>query len=380
MDTSQYMSMFLEESMENLQTLNEALLELEQNPEDIDKLNEIFRVAHTIKGMAATMGYSEMAELTHNMEDVLSKFREGKLKVTEKVVTVLFTCLDTLEKMVNNISEGISEKTPIEEIIHDLHSIAAGHDASENHEKENQIIKESKDNLNEGVSLNEYDINIIKQARDKMYNAYEIRILLSENTLLKAARAFLIFKSLEEYGDIIKSIPSAEDLEDENFEFKINLVYITKKDKAEVIDILLNISEVENVRVENVDATINTDNLSDKLGEIKEIEKSPEVKIESLKSSQVVDDKNKDKKEVAVHKKAHQSVRVELDRLDKFMNMVSELVIHRTRLEQISSNHKLNDLNETLEQVARTTSELQDLVMKIRMLPLETVLDRKSVV
>ncbi len=130
MDTSQYMSMFLEESMENLQTLNESLLELEQQPENIDKLNEIFRVAHTIKGMAATMGFSQMAELTHKMEDVLSKFREGKLKVTEKVVTVLFRCLDTLEKMVNNISEGISEELSIEDIIDDLHSIAEGNDTT----------------------------------------------------------------------------------------------------------------------------------------------------------------------------------------------------------------------------------------------------------
>jgi len=378
MDTSQYMSMFLEESMENLQTLNESLLELEQQPEDIDKLNEIFRVAHTIKGMAATMGFSQMAELTHKMEDVLSKFREGKLKVTEKVVTVLFRCLDTLEKMVNNISEGISEEISIDDILHDLHSIAEGNDASENLEKENYVACDSDSNHNERISLNEYDINVVKQAMDKRFNAYEIKILISENTLLKSARAFLIFKSLEEYGEIIKSIPGAEDIENENFEFEINLIYITNKDKEEVIDILSNISEVEKVIVENVNVKNAKDNFSDKSGDFKEIEKSSEVKIEAVKSMPTLEDKNKDKdkKEAVVHKKAHQSVRVELDRLDKFMNMVSELVIHRTRLEQISSNHKLTDLNETLEQVARATSELQDLVMKIRMLPLEVVFNR----
>ena len=114
MDTSQYMSMFLEESMDNLQTLNESLLQLEQEPDNIDKLNEIFRVAHTIKGMAATMGFTKMAELTHKMEDVLSKFRDGELKVTQKVVTVLFKCLDTLETMVNNISEGNEKEVEIE--------------------------------------------------------------------------------------------------------------------------------------------------------------------------------------------------------------------------------------------------------------------------
>ncbi|MBW9151971.1 chemotaxis protein CheA [Clostridium estertheticum] len=378
MDTSQYMSMFLEESMENLQTLNESLLELEQNPEDIDKLNEIFRVAHTIKGMAATMGFSQMAELTHNMENILSEFREGKLKVTEKVVTVLFRCLDTLEKMVNNISEDISEDISIDEILKDLHEMAEiGENPKVDEKKiENTPQSTSNDDKSERVSLNEYDIDVIKQAKEKMYNAFDIKILISENTLLKAARAFLIFKSLEEYGEIIKSVPGAEDLEDENFEFEINLIYLTNKEQAEVTDILLNISEVEKVNVEDVDIDSTAATLSDKLVEVKEIEKAPEAKIEVVKSKPMVEVKNKDKKEVVAHKKAHQSVRVELDRLDKFMNMVSELVIHRTRLEQISSVHKLTDLNETLEQVARATSELQDLVMKIRMLPLEVVFNR----
>ncbi|MBU3176456.1 chemotaxis protein CheA [Clostridium estertheticum] len=378
MDTSQYMSMFLEESMENLQTLNESLLELEQNPEDIDKLNEIFRVAHTIKGMAATMGFSQMAELTHNMENILSEFREGKLKVTEKVVTVLFRCLDTLEKMVNNISEDISEDISIDEILKDLLEMAEIGENPKAQEKkiENTPQKTSNEDMGERVSLNEYDIDVIKQAKEKMYNAFDIKILISENTLLKAARAFLIFKSLEEYGEIIKSVPGAEDLEDENFEFEINLIYLTNKEQAEVTDILLNISEVEKVNVEDVDIDSTAATLSDKLVEVKGIEKAPEAKIEVVKSKPMVDSKNKDKKEVVAHKKAHQSVRVELDRLDKFMNMVSELVIHRTRLEQISSVHKLTDLNETLEQVARATSELQDLVMKIRMLPLEVVFNR----
>ncbi|WP_298840776.1 chemotaxis protein CheA [Clostridium sp.] len=378
MDTSQYMSMFLEESMENLQTLNESLLELEQNPEDIDKLNEIFRVAHTIKGMAATMGFSQMAELTHNMENILSEFREGKLKVTEKVVTVLFRCLDTLEKMVNNISEDISEDISIDEILKDLHEMAEiGENPKVNEKKiENTPQEISNNDKIERVTLDEYDIDVIKQAKEKMYNAFTVNILISENTLLKAARAFLIFKSLEEYGEIIKSVPGAEDLEDENFGFEINLIYITNKEKVEVTDTLLNISEVEKVNVEDVYMDSTAATLVDKLGEVKGIEKTPEVKIEEVKIKPIVETKNKDKKEVVAHKKAHQSVRVELDRLDKFMNMVSELVIHRTRLEQISSVHKLTDLNETLEQVARATSELQDLVMKIRMLPLEVVFNR----
>lgn len=389
MDTSQYLSMFLEESMDNLQTLNESLLQLEQEPEDIDKLNEIFRVAHTIKGMAATMGFNEMAELTHKMEDVLSQFREGKLKVTQQVVTVLFKCLDTLEQMVNNISEGIEESIPIEEIIEHLESIVDGKSEEEVGEKHLEKSTPSSDNEKESseddndmfIEMNEYDINVIKQAMDKGYHAQQIKIILDENTLLKSARAFLIFKGLEEFGEIIKCIPSADDLENENFDFEIEMLYLTHKSREEIYDILINISEVAEVTVDNVKVDVNykkTDSNEEKMkkGKDESPAKESETQKASVKNNFVKPKEVEKNTEEKKHKKVHQSVRVDLERLDKFMNMVSELVIHRTRLEQISTNYKSTELNETLEQVARTTSDLQDLVMKIRMLPLETVFNR----
>ncbi|WMJ81293.1 chemotaxis protein CheA [Clostridium sp. MB40-C1] len=387
MDTSQYLSMFLEESMDNLQTLNESLLELEQEPDDIDKLNEIFRVAHTIKGMAATMGYNNMAELTHKMEDVLSEFREGKLKVTQNVVTVLFKCLDTLEQMVNNISEGIEDDVHIDEIISGLEKIVKEEEDNEEVEE----VKEVTENINEThknesgetskesfIEMNEYDINIIRQALEKGFNPYQIKVVLDENTLLKSARAFLIFKDLEEYGEIIKCIPSADDLENENFDLDISMIYLTHKTEEEIYNVLSNISEVEEVIIDNVNVE---EKMASKVEEKSEEKQQPVVqkKEEKKVEPQVkVKPKEVEKKpeERRTHKKVHQSVRVDLERLDKFMNMVSELVIHRTRLEQISSNYKSTELNETLEQVARTTSDLQDLVMKIRMLPLETVFNR----
>ncbi|MCY6483647.1 chemotaxis protein CheA [Clostridium aestuarii] len=391
MDTSQYLSMFLEESMDNLQTLNESLLQLEQEPEDIDKLNEIFRVAHTIKGMAATMGFNNMAELTHKMEDVLSQFREGKLKVTQEVVTVLFKCLDTLEQMVDNISEGIDETIEIEGLISSLHAITNGENI-----KEKEIVESEPDEISEvantiendflDIEMNEYDINIIKQALEKDFKAQKIKINLDESTLLKSARAFLIFKSLEEFGEIVKCIPSVEDLENENFDFEIQLVYLTHKTREEIYDILMNVSEVEKVIVDNVNVKtnkVNEDLPKDNLPK-QEIKEQPQVeekleieeKIQIQEKTTIKPKESKKKPKEKKHKKVHQSVRVDLERLDKFMNMVSELVIHRTRLEQISTNYRSTELNETLEQVARTTSDLQDLVMKIRMLPLETVFNR----
>lgn len=371
MDTSQYLSMFLEESMDNLQTLNESLLQLEQEPGNIDKLNEIFRVAHTIKGMAATMGFSSMAELTHKMEDVLTKFRNGELKVTQKVVTVLFQCLDTLEAMVNNISEGNNETVSIEEILNSLENMAKEEDIQEKNDitlQPKEIFESSAVKAN--IVLNEYDLNIIKQASYKGFNAYEISINLSKNTLLKSARAFLIFKSLEETGEIIKSIPSAEDIESENFELHISLIYITNKNKEDIYESINNISEVEEVLV----TSLNDSELQSIKPKAIEQNKVRENIVNTAKMAE--SSAKEQQKDAPVQKKAHQSVRVDLERLDKFMNMVSELVIHRTRLEQISSSHRLTELNETLEHVARTTSDLQDLVMKIRMMPLEVVFNR----
>ena len=369
MDTSQYLSMFLDESMDNLQTLNEALLNLEQNPNDIEMLNQIFRVAHTIKGMAATMGFTAMAELTHKMEDVLSNFREGKLEVSENVVTILFKCLDTLETMVNNIESGIDDDVDVTEIVTALGEIVNGNTAAievtvENNEENNEENKIK-------VELNQYDISIVREAIKGGFNTLNVHISLSEETLLKSARAFLILQELEAQGEIIKSIPTVEDIESENFDFDIYFLIVTKKSVDEIKAIVEKISEVVSVTVEPVNV-----NLDEFMEEEKKAVNSVESK-EIIKEVAPVKKATEPKREGrANNKKAHQSVRVDLQRIDTLMNMVSELVIYRTRLEQIVVNNKSPELIETLEQVERTTSDLQDLVMKIRMLPLDVVFNR----
>ncbi|MDR3593967.1 chemotaxis protein CheA [Clostridium sp.] len=384
MDTSQYMSMFLEESLENLQTLNESLLDLEQNPEDTDKVNEIFRVAHTIKGMAATMGFTDLAELTHKMEDVLAEFREGELKVTQDVVTVLFDCLDTLEKMVDNVQEGSDEKIDIDGIMKALADIKNNGNKS-SAQQQNQA--KADDNIISAIDLelNQYDSSVIKQAKEKGFNSIEITITLSENTLLKSARAFLIVKDLEEHGEILKSEPSTQEIENEEFDLELKFILVTKNTVDEILSVVNGISEVSKAEA----ALINFDNLEIIEPKEAEVKKEPveqeEVKVKTVeqKPTEAVEQKVEVNKETAKKaapkkevKKAHQSVRVDLERIDNLMNMVSELVIYRTRLEQIVNVHKSQELNETLEQVGRTTSDLQDLVMKIRMLPLDTVFNR----
>jgi two-component system chemotaxis sensor kinase CheA len=356
MDMSQYLDMFLEESTENLQNLNEGILKLEKNPQDKETINSIFRVAHTLKGMAGSMGFSDISELTHKMENVLDKFRNDELQVTTNVITILFKCLDTLERMVNNIQEGNDEKVEIEGIMNELKALESG---------KLEFSVEAKANYEvQKVELNDYDKNIIKQAREKNYSVLRVNVTLYKDCVLKSARAFLVYKTLEDTGEIIKSVPSVEDLEQENFQDTFTIMLVTKKTVQEIKSMVESISEVEKVEVTE---EIEEPKQENKI-EIKETVQPFLIKSEEQKNPVKDEEKN--------NKKVHQSVRVDLERLDKFMNLVGELVIHRTRLEQISSNLKMGELHETLEQVGRITSDLQDLVMKVRMLPVERVFNR----
>lgn len=395
MDVSQYLSMFLEESMENLSKLNDSLLELEQKPDNLEVVNEIFRVSHTIKGMSATMGYMKMSELTHKMEDVLSKFRDGTLKVNRDVITLLFKCLDTLESMINNISDGNNDEMEIDTIVSDLAGIL-----------EDKPIENINETIEEKLKLEDHHMNIINIDKTP-YFVYEIKIVLADTVLLKTARIFIFFREIEKYGDIIHTLPSTQDIETENFDLEVDILYVTMMAKEKLQDIIKHISEISKVAIKEINSDnvkksygnevfINLEEASENLkNNVKNDDDRKSEEISQAKNNRVVNEENinkvqinannknvtkekasKSKKQSMSMKKGTQSVRVDLDRLDMVMNMVSELVIHRTRLEQISNTYNSSELNETLEQIARSTSELQDLVMKIRMLPLEVVFNR----
>jgi two-component system chemotaxis sensor kinase CheA len=258
MDTSQYLSMFLEESSDNLQLLNESLLILENNSEDMEILNQIFRVAHTIKGMAATMGYIKMAELTHKMEDVLSKFREGQLKVTHEVVTILFNCLDVLESMVSDIAAGGDADLEVDDIVTQLVNIANGDKNIEDEEEKSSdaIVNEKAVEL----GIDEYDIDILKEAVKNDFNTFHIHIGLDEKTVLKSARVFTLFQKLEEYGEILKSNPNLEDLEIENFDFDIDLIFVTESSLETISNVVNSISEIRQVEVTDIRNVITDSN------------------------------------------------------------------------------------------------------------------------
>lgn len=374
MDMSEYMSMFLDESKENLQNLNQSLLQLENNPNNLALLDEIFRVAHTLKGMSATMGFTNVAELTHEMENVLDKLRKGDMKVLPEVVDVLFQCLDTLENLINNITTGTEEVTDTTGLMAKLRGLLSvdGGQLPETSEHEGEVVSID---VSLADNLNEFEKEVASQAHEKGFQTYRLVVTLEEECLLKAARAFMVFRELEEVGEVIKTVPEVKELEDGEFNKDFDIFLITKVDKEELVKKVMSVSEVEKIQINEVV-------LDKALGKVKETsEDNAKIVVEEQKKepslageNKVV--QNKVNNTATGKNKLSQTVRVDIERLDNLMNLVGELVINRTRLEQIGLKHGLSDLGETLEQVGRITTDLQTLVMKVRMVPIEQVFNR----
>lgn len=374
MDTNQYMGMFLEESREHLQTLSDCLLELEHNPEDLAVLNEIFRSAHTIKGMSATMGFTEIAELTHEMENVLDLLRKNQLKADESIVDTIFKCVDALEQMVESVASESEVEVDTSSLVKKLVSIAKGETISE--EKPPQVDAESKDKeevfiAGGAVELNDTERKVLTNAQQSGLQALKIKVLLSESCLLKSARAYMVMNSLDEMGEVIKSTPQAEDLEQEKFDHSFEVVFITGNDQSKVRETLLSISEIEQVDIAVVSSQQEPTRVATVAPAAIKPSFSNAVVPAEKEKAKTVGGNNMEKK-----LKSGQSIRVDIEKLDSLLNLVGELVINKTRLEQIGITHRLTELVETIEQMDRVTTDLQSVVMKVRMVPVGQVFNR----
>ncbi|HMM21582.1 MAG TPA: chemotaxis protein CheA [Selenomonadales bacterium] len=373
MDVNQYMGMFLEESREHLQTLNRCLLDLEHDPRNLSVLDEIFRSAHTIKGMSATMGFTSIAELTHEMENILDLLRKEQLKANSAIVDTLFKCLDQLEQLVESVAEQTETAIDIKPLVATLNKLASGGGAEEVIPEEPGAAAISVN----GIKLDETDTKVIQAAKQQGLCTYNVGVNLREGCLLKSARAYMIMNALDEIGDVIKSIPPVDELEKENFDLSFNVIVITDAEPEKVEQTLLSISEVDAVSVEIINDCGNAV-VSPSAAVIPSVE-------EIIQAEKQTEGQNKPDVSPVVEQhgpaaekklKSGQSVRVDIEKLDALLNLVGELVINKTRLEQIGLNHKLSDLVETIEQMDRVTTDLQTVVMKVRMVPVGQVFNR----
>jgi len=386
MDTNQYMDMFLDESHEHLQSLNEGLLSLEENSEDVSVVNDIFRNAHTLKGMSATMGYNKIAELTHEMEDVLDLIRKEQLKLDEDIIDTLFKCLDSLEQMIDSVANGDSEDVvDVSDLVAKLSSISKGEPAPAAAAPAAAAPAEAAPAAPAaapaiaGMDLSDTDKDMLRQAKEGGMIGVHIQVTLSETCLLKSARSYMVMNALDELGDVIKSVPPAEDLEQEKFEHSFDILMVTGSDKKAVEDALSTISEIEKIVVEVVDpdqpaaAPAPAAPAAPAPAAAAPAPAAPAPKPAAPKPAA-----KPAAKSAAAAKKGHQSqsVRVDIDKLDTLMNLMGELVINKVRLEQIGQAHRLGELTETLEQMDRVTTDLQNIVMKVRMVPVSAVFNR----
>ena len=376
MDTNQYMDMFLDESHEHLQSLNEGLLSLEENSDDVSVVNEIFRNAHTLKGMSATMGYNKIAELTHEMEDVLDLIRKEQLKLNEDIIDTLFKCLDSLEQMINSVGDGEAEDVvDVTDLVAKLSSISKGTPMPKAADAAAEAApQEAADSPS--IVLTDIDKDVLKQAKESGMIGVHVQVTLAATCLLKSARSYMVMNALDELGDVIKSVPPAEDLEQEKFDHTFDVLLITAAEVKDVEEALESISEIEKVSVNVVDTEAKAEEKATPAEAPKAAEAKPQAKAPVKTPAKAPAKKEASKKDAAHHKHQSQSVRVDIDKLDTLMNLMGELVINKVRLEQIGQTHRLAELTETLEQMDRVTTDLQNIVMKVRMVPVSAVFNR----
>lgn len=356
LDIGQYINLFVEEGKEHLQNMNDALLALEKDTGNESLVNEIFRVAHTLKGMAGTMGFTNMANLTHEMENVLDAIRNKEIVLTEDVIDIIFECFDVLDESVNQIaSSGEESKEDFTGLVERLRSISKGNG------KEDEL-RTSTSKL--APYIDEYVINIIKKAEAEGLDAYNIEIRLSPNCMLKSARAFIVVNTLETMGEIIHSNPSIEDIEDEKFDLTFSLIFISKEEEKKIKDSLNSISELENINITPIKET----DVNDK--EIEFLEEDNRSKD----ASNIVEKNGT--RHFERQNKVGKTVRVDIDRLDNLMNLVSELIIIKTRMDELSDISNKENMTEAIEYLERITTSLHDAVMKVRMVPIERVFNR----
>ncbi|MCR5691086.1 MAG: chemotaxis protein CheA [Eubacterium sp.] len=394
MDTSQYLDLFIDETKEHLQSLNEHILVLEKEPENEDTINEIFRAAHTLKGMSGTMGFARMQRLTHDLENVFSEIRNGNMKANARLIDVMFRGLDALEAYLDVISsEGNEGTEDNEDIINDLNAFleeeksggqttepVAAKDKEPEPVKEEAPAEESASTASaseakfKNIPVADYEISAINNAREDGKNVYGVTVYLAETCILKSARAFLVFKSVENKGELIKSEPTTEKIEDEEFDFDFSWILASTDTKENIAKLIMNVSEVRDVVIDDFQipdgASQPVQNVKPSLAE----QKTEVKKVESPAAK--TGDEGADKQKKSKAKVGSRSVRVDIDKLDELMNLVSELIIAKNGLVSASVVENAQSFHEQVEYLERVTTNLHESVMKVRMVPIDSVVNR----
>jgi len=354
MNMENYRDAFLEEARENINNLNSSLITFERDIRDLTPVNELFRFAHTLKGMSATMGYDKMASFTHLMEELLDSVRSGQIKADNNVMNALFRSVDVLEEFTESIAvSGTDESAAAKSAADNIKAMITG----EAYTKQAVFITKDSTAL---PADSEVDEGVIKAAQANGMNILKITVHLSKQCAFKAVRAFMVMRNLSEKGEAVKTIPSAKEIEDGKIDDSFTIYMVTGLTAQEAHAIIMKVSEVENCEAVEIAAP----------AAVKEASAEANV-VQAAVNFYEAPAKNEAKKNVL-----SQSVRVNIEKLDSMMNLVGELVINKIRLDQIAREKKYEMLNETVNEFDRVIDELQIQVTGVRMLPVSQIFDR----
>ena len=391
MDVSQYLEIFIDESEEHLQTLSDCIMVLEKEPDNKDTINEVFRAAHSLKGMAGTMGFKRMQHLTHDMENVFQEVRSNHIKVTSGMIDLLFKCLDALEGYVDNIKSTSDEGTEDNEvIIKELNDFIAKTEGAE--ETGNTETSEAKEAAPEStqeekagqekIELTNDEKKAIREAESNGQHIYVMTVHIQKDCLLKAARAFLVFKAVEDFGQILVYRPSSQDIEDEKFEFEFRFFLASEESEDKIVAVAKAVSEIEKVDAEEIhlDEYVKEAEAQEEQQAKEATAEQKEAPAEAPKAAEKKAPAANAKKQTNAKPVTGRTVRVDIEKLDALMNQVSELIIAKNSLVSISSNesgeYQNQSFHEQIEYLERITTNLHESVMKVRMVPIESVVNK----
>ena len=391
MDVSQYLEIFIDESSEHLQSLSDCIMTLEKEPDNKDTINEVFRAAHSLKGMAGTMGFKRMQHLTHDMENVFQEVRSDKISVDSAMIDLLFKCLDALDQYLENVKGTSDEGTEDNEmIIKELNDFIAKANGADVAPAPVAVaapvatpVVESQNEVK--LQLTDADKEEVATAKEEGKHVYAITVYVNKECLLKAARAFLVFRAVESYGHIFANHPSSQDIEDEKFDLDFSFCVASNESLDKVIAAAKDVSEIDDV-------------VGEEIVEVEEAQAQAQVQVAAPVEKPVVESAptaapvqeqapvaatapaQNQKKQTPAKSATNRTIRVDIEKLDNLMNQVSELLIAKNSLVSVSSSENGNFGNqgfrETVESLERITTNLHESVMKVRMVPIESVVNK----
>ncbi|MDL5375888.1 chemotaxis protein CheA [Exiguobacterium mexicanum] len=349
MDVNEYLGLFLDESQEHIQSVNTQLLKLEQTGSQ-EAIQEIFRSAHTLKGMSATMGYESVANLTHEMESALDLVRAGKKESNQLLLDTMFSAMEQIEEMIANIETGgRGANVDVAATVSAFQSFIGS-------------TPEAAPTVESNVfTADLYTDSVITQAKETGFEAFQLHVKLSDAVVLKAARAYMVFDRLQELGEVVRTLPETEAIEQEQFELSFDVLFVSQETADVIEHAVSQVSEVERVHVTVYTSASSEPEVAVSAETVAVAEAKPKVEADEPKEQAVAQAK---------------TIRVNLERIDRLMNLFEEFIIDRGRLERLADEVGQPELNETVEKIKRGTNELQSLVLTLRMMPIEQVFNR----